>query len=68
MSDTRSNWEREINRTLDLCVDNGHDPVKVSKDGAIALYACRKCRRTTEVWDGPVPFNGGPMPRSRCGE
>ena len=44
----------------------GHDPLLINHLGNLALFGCRNCRDTCEVWDAPEPHAGGPMTTSHC--
>ena len=43
----------------------GHEPVRLTRSGAMELWVCKRCNAVMDCWDNPAIVNG-PMSRTRC--
>ncbi len=43
----------------------GHEPLRLTRSGAMELWVCKNCDVVMDCWDNPAVVNG-PMSRTRC--
>ena len=62
-----SSARRVRNKALMRSVLSGHDPILVTKSGAMELWVCQNCDALIDCWDSPAIVNG-PMQFTTCPE
>lgn len=50
--------ENKRDEAITKAREKGHDPMLLTKSGAMELWVCKLCGRPMDAWDNPAVVNG----------